>query len=376
MPAPINIPIPAPQVRTLYDVLTQKRAERATQGLQAAQTGLMQQQAKLLPLEDIIKATQTAQIGTRFGPAYQQARALMAAPKQSRDLWIANHQAEWNNIMDSLGNQALQQPMSGGLLQQAMEDAFPQYMSPQNTIAPHISTKNASDMSPDEQIQHVKNAIASVDAGSPDQFTETPADNEHAQLVNQYASNRDTISPKMRSQQDFSVRAERFLHDNQPEMAKRINDILDYTGAIGRGKKYFQMWANQNPDKVSSYDWYKNSFATGLSNIIRQIEGMGATDQQKRELLELVNDVDNITSNPTRAKLSINKMVNTLDELAQANFQASEPNFQDVTRKLYNLPRFYGDYLSMEEPEETKKAEDKSTQALLQELINIRKGGQ
>jgi len=116
MPAPINIPIPAPQVRTLYDVLAQKRAEQGVQALQrgqealqTAQAGLAQAQSvgALTPKADDFQTADTKQLLTDMNninntaadvkendiPLYTQLKAAVAhvptgtGPLQGQILW-------------------------------------------------------------------------------------------------------------------------------------------------------------------------------------------------------------------------------------------------------------------------------------------------
>lgn len=331
-----------------------------------AQTALTQEQARFMPLEDLTKAMQTAQTGTRFGPAYQLSRVLNNMDKPSRDQWIANNQDAYNTMVDSLGNAAIQQQTGGGTpsgpLGMAIQRMFPQYftqqqpgVTPTAQPSPQPSGLNqqqadllrtpSDQLTPAQKEQKLQLSTQNIEGPGP-QFGVTPQQTQQMQLQNQYNANRNTLSDKMKTQQDFAVRAEQFLRDNRKEFAGRINNILEYAGARGRGTRYFQTWANENPDKLSDFDWYQNTFSPGMANILRQIESMGATDQQQTAALNMLNQINNISGNPARAKMAINKSINLIRELADSTFKASEPINKGITRQLYNLPKESGDYVT------------------------------
>lgn len=72
--------------------------------LMGAQTNLTNQQATYLPFEDMVKAQQAAQMSSRFGAAYQVKQALDAMAPAARETWIAQHQAEYTQMVNDLAN--------------------------------------------------------------------------------------------------------------------------------------------------------------------------------------------------------------------------------------------------------------------------------
>lgn len=353
--------------------LTQEQAQAYPQESAAriaqeqAVTALQQAQTKLAPLRALTQAVQTSQTGTRFGPAYQLSRVLNNMDKPSRDQWIANNQEAYNNMVDSLGNAAIQQQTGGGMptgiIGEALRQQFPALMrgmpqpqltapmqavpaaaTPQETALLRTPSAQLNPAQKEQKLQLAQQAVETTGQTGA-MFGTTPQQVQQMQLQNQYNANRNSISPTLKAQQDFAIRSERFLKDNQQELSNRINNILEYAGARGRGERYFQMWANQNPEKLSDFDWYQNTFSVGLSNLLRQMEKMGATDQQQKSAMNMLDVINNITGNPTRARMTINKAVRFVGELADATNKAAEPINKGVTRQLYNLPKMTGDYI-------------------------------
>ena len=123
------------QGKALANALAQLKLNLAPQTLQAdlaykqaqvpylqANTQKLNQETQFLPLETLIKAQQAAQIGSRFGGAYQQARALQAMSPAARQLWIAQNQEQYNQMLADLGNQTTVNFITPELL----KDYFPQ----------------------------------------------------------------------------------------------------------------------------------------------------------------------------------------------------------------------------------------------------------
>lgn len=368
-----------------------EKQQQAKTGLIGAQTDVQEQTAKFMPLKTALAAAQGAQSSSRFGAAYQLAKSIQALPAPARQAWIAGHTEKWNAIQDILTNKALQNKPS--YAQQAvtslMQQVFPRiHPSPQNQIAgisqtpgiaggaatllpnmPQTMPQGAPPYPPSMQPnvtqsspQGVPGAPPSGVAGTPSSIVRpvspgelptgapfapytAPKTVEDLQTTNQYLANRGAVGKQMNTRADNAVQLETWLTRNRALYSKRINNVLQYGGALGRGKRYAEEWANKNPQALSDYDWYKTTFMTGLSNAQKLMDAMGSTDQQKKELQTMINQIDNVSSNPGRIKRTLNKMFGTWQQISGSVLNAAEPIYKGTYRKKYGLAPSTGNYL-------------------------------
>ncbi|NHJ41452.1 MAG: hypothetical protein FK731_15585, partial [Asgard group archaeon] len=342
---------------------------RQRPALTAAQTSLAEQQAKFTPLQYALQAQKQQQLGSRFGPLYQLARMVMALPQATRSQWIKENPGLWD-VLSQAGTQALQPPegVASPAVQQLMQQLIPGAAQAQPqvqglTLTPDQMQKVASQL---QTLQKVKPAVSEVSRQvTPEAqpvseqyslgteslapgFTLTPPQTAKLEDAAALEANEKAVVPQMNRRAQNAVQLEKWSMQNRDEMAPMVNQALEYAGAKGKGQRYFDSWLNKNPDATSSWDWYNTTFTTSLSNAIRLMEGMGATDQQKKELQGMIMQANNILSNPKRAGMAINKMMNTFSEITDSVLQAAEPLNKGVYRKVYDLPPpFKGDYLDV-----------------------------
>jgi hypothetical protein len=136
---------------------------------------------------------------------------------------------------------------------------------------------------------------------------------------------------------------------NQPEYSKRLSNALDYAGGTGAAQKKIDAikgFAGHSPQKYLDYLWTKNTYGGNFKNGIKLMEGMGSTDQQRKDLSDMINlAVDRIDVDPKGAKKLFNMVTQTMQELSNGVFNAAEPVYKGTYRKMGKLNDFKGDYI-------------------------------
>lgn len=368
----------------LSEQLEQLMAMPAQRQRTEALANIARQQAKFLPLKMAIQAAQQQQVSGRFGPIYQLARWVMSKGPGQRTQWFANNPDKAKLVESVLGGQVMAQasgktsPQSD-LVTSLLQKEFPQYyqqsgqpqqmgVQPQPTVQPQQitgqtgTTQQLTGQQPGGQQQVTSPTSTQVEVSdSAKSWENIPEPMVNSSLnqdqMLQYASNRDNTSSDANSRAAASVGGESMLFKNREKYSKWINNALQYAGAKGRGKKYFDQWRNKNPDAVEGYRSYTTILVPGLKNIIKRTEGMGSTDSQRQELEKMVNQIDSITSNPEQAKRGVNNFVDFLHDIAQGNYDSAEPISKGLYAKMAGSAGFKpGNYLG--DPKKEAPAED------------------
>ncbi len=354
---------------------------RSTIGLQGAQARHADTETQFMPLDYAIRASQVMNTGGRFGQAYQLQKALSSMPQSARDTWIANNQDAYNQMVSDLGNKALQGQTNIGAnaLASQLQKFFPgtdQQMAIQpqdyNKLAVAVNQSGGSaQMNPNVPVQEQQpSAQANISAAlqqvqqpgiQPQQqgaagFGSTPQQTEQLRDIGLYSANDKMLTNQQKQRRDSAITLESWFYNNaqdetagrdkQAEYVRRINNAVQYAGVLGKGKKTADEWLNRHPDAIADLDWYDNTFSINASNQLRMMEKMGVgTDQQRDELNEMIKPIQNIRSNPQRAKTAINRYIGTVQDISDAVMNASEPVAKGVTRKMAGLKPQKGDYL-------------------------------
>jgi hypothetical protein len=166
----------------------------------------------------------------------------------------------------------------------------------------------------------------------------------------QYSANKALTQGPVNDRAESSVGAENMVLANRPRYAKWINQALPYAGALGRGQAEADQWSNTHPQAVEAYRWYNTTFVPAMSNMVKRIEGMGATDSQRAELKGWLNQIKNIKSNPEQARVGVNRTMGMVHEIAQSNFADAEPVSKGLFNKMVGYQWNFNNYLDMGPP--------------------------
>lgn len=348
------------QQQMLPAKLEQMKAQAAQE---QAQTGFLNQQSKFLPLKLALQAAQIQQSSSRFGPGYQMAKTIMAMPVAARAQEIQQNQAGWDAIINKMGKDALAQggaPTGAmGLVSKMLKADYPDLYADKSAGGAKVDTTSeqykAKLEATKQALDHAMRTTPptgtmpqqgqTVPTQGQPTFTSTPESDQKVKWANQLTANQKLAGPQMNKRAIAAVQVEKWLHDNHQKYYPRIQNALSYAGAIGRGKNYADAYLNKNTDARSDLDWFQGTFVPSLGNQYKYIEGMGSTDSQRKEILTMIDLVNDFKSDPERARLTFNKMASTIGDLADADFQAGEPLNKGLYRKAYNLPKLQGDYI-------------------------------
>lgn len=299
--------------QAVHQLMRQPELERQQDAQAAANLARTQDQARLYgsqadvaPKMAQLRMKQMQQVGQRFGPAYQFARLLQIMPAEQRSSWIAANPNKYEALVNILGSQAIpgnQNPPAG----------------------PPGQTPPGGSPTP-------KQATTQLGFGDIPEAKHTGPLNFNEQL--QYAANRKNTPSAMNNRATASVAMESWILNNRNKFAPMINNAAQYAGSAGRGRAELQQLTNKNPQALKDYKFFNTQFVPALSNQIKKIENMGATNEQREELKQWVNQIKNIKSNPEMALAGMNNLMEMLHELAQSNFRAAEPVHPGLYTKM------------------------------------------
>jgi hypothetical protein len=300
----------------------------------------------------------------------------MSMPLEDRSVWMADNPEKTTQIVDNLADQALTQGQGSSteIISKMIGKAFPEYMPdisqepsqeklaaikegitkklktapPGQAGAPTTLNGQLDAMTPPGQqavtttAQEPKLIAGAIEPPSVKTEEEKAA---RFRDVNQLNANRRSVGSTMNDRANAAVAIESWLSSTRKEFTPRMNNALAYAGVKGRGKRYEEILLNENPDALSDYDWFTTTYVTELTNKIKLMDKMGATDQQKDELHAMLDDINNVAGNPERARMAINKTFGTIQTVADAIFVGAEPIYKGVYRRMYDIKPFQGDYL-------------------------------
>jgi len=158
-------------------------------------------------------------------------------------------------------------------------------------------------------------------------------------LANFKEANRQAVhDSKLNNRVNSAIALEKWLVDSSKSNNEKMNNAFQYAGVEGRGKRYKDQLLGTNPKALEDYNWFKGPFLTALTNQIKFVEGMGATDSQKSELQKAYNTLDKLDFTPTQGKQALDKAFQTMHDITGALIDTAEPIKKGVYRKLNNLP--------------------------------------
>lgn len=253
---------------------------------------------QFVPLEEMIKAQNAMQQSSRFGGAYQMAKALQEMAPAARQTWIAQNQSDYNQMLTDLGNKTsenLVTPQSISALAPSLASALGSQgaQGQQNIINPRFSAPTS------DSINQVK-------------------------LANQIAANNSLVTSQTRRQLEGAIQVEDIF--NSPGFQSQAQNAALYAGAMGKGKGALDALSQNNPAAYEDYIAFKNQTMPLLLNRIKTLDQMGATDKQREDLENIYNKTaDSLTSNPAQFITQLNILQKTLNTIAQAVQKSATP---------------------------------------------------
>ena len=337
-----------------------------------AQAGLAHAQLHSMPLTDAIRAQQSMQQGSRFGGAYQMAKALRQMPAPTRAAWMAQHQKAYANMVNELGNQqktpslvteALyhsiypganapqQQAQPGippqaqpGMQQQApvqngqnpLQQAIMQHLLPQ-TQQVGMPPSAGGGLQPaatsplgavPSQVSPQVQAPAPTQAAAPDVSFQpgTPAQTAVLQRASQMAANKELVTPQTRRQLEGGIQIDQIM--NSPQFNDEAQNASQFAGLVGRVGLAKAKLSQTNPKALEDYLSFTNHYLPLIGNRIRTVDGMGATDAQTALLHSMFSKTMlSMSSNPKQFMTQLHALRKTLAQVTASVQKSAQPLF-------------------------------------------------
>jgi hypothetical protein len=244
---------------------------------------------RLLPLQHALNQEKLQHQQNRFGNAFKFSQILKNMPPASRADYIATHAEEYNQMIDDLGNAAAQDINN----------------------AQNIGNPYALNLTP-EQEQNLINAGIAYPGNVPaQQFSSTPEDIDRIRRSSQISANNSLNTMKNRNQMEGTIQFETFV--NNPDFMAKAENASKYAGAVRQGKGMVQKLFQSNPAAQTDYESFKHHDMTAIKNRIKQLEGMGSTDAQRKELNDMYDStLDSLSSNPRRFMTQLGNLKSTM----------------------------------------------------------------
>lgn len=260
-----------------------------------ANTEKLNQEAQFMPLETLMKAQQSAQQGSRFGGAYQLSKGLQAMSPAARQLWISQHQDEYNQMLLDLGNQSSNNLITSEILQ----SYFPQLAINANT----------------PQNVAVKKPLFS---------SQTPEATQQTQLANQISANNALTTAATRRQYEGALQIEGIFND--PHFQTQAQNAALYAGVTGKGKAALVALSQTNPKAYEDYLAFQHQTLPLLESRIKTLDQMGASNAQRKLLEDMLGKTANaLTSNPQQFITQLNEFGKTLNLVARSVQTSASP---------------------------------------------------
>lgn len=264
-----------------------------------AQTEKTKQATQLAPLDALIKAQQAAQVGSRFGGAYQMARALQAMSPAARQLWVAQNQSQYNQMIADLGNQT----RTNFVTPEILKKYFPQL-----------------EANPNKELDTLGSALnqkAYFDSPTVDHVQQT-------QLANQISANNALTTTATQRQYEGALQVEGIF--NAKDFQSQAQNAAVYAGVLGKGKAASTALSQTNPKVYEDYLAFKYQTLPLLESRIKTLDQMGATDTQRQLLENMLGKTANaLTSNPQQFIIQLNALGKTLNLVARSVQSSASP---------------------------------------------------
>jgi hypothetical protein len=142
----------------------------------------------------------------------------------------------------------------------------------------------------------------------------------------------DAVKKKLNS----AIQIEGLLSD--PITRRIVYNSTLYAGAQGKGKAFVDSLKNSKPEMYNDYINYKTILASNLTNLTKQLEQLGATNETRRDINNnFVNSLNMWTSNPEQALTSINEAFREMSILAKNASISAQPLYPFAKEKASGI---------------------------------------
>ena len=286
---------------------------------------LLQQRMQYFPLDERLKMQNAMQQSSRFGGAYQLARALSAMAAPAREEWINAHQDQYDQMLADLGNKSSTPPLiTPGLLQKYFPDAVIPTQKMNQSAMQRPSVADAGNQRIASSLLSPQNGM-NIPMSVPNQFqASTPEQKQKIALASTIAANNALTTMATRRQYEGAQQVEQIFQD--PEVKSLVMNASQYAGAAGKGKAAIAALSQKNPKAYEDYLTFSNVTMPLIQSRIKTLDQMGATDSQ-REILENMykKTMDKFTSNPAQFMDQFNELSKMLNVIARAVSKSATP---------------------------------------------------
>lgn len=252
---------------------------------------------RLLPLQHELNEEKLKHQQNRFGQSFQFAKFLGALPAANRAAAIADNPEAFSTMLADLGNAA-----NASIQQQSGNGNY------------------ALNLTPDQEQNLINSGIAKQ--GPPESyisspFNQSPESIQRQRMAAQISANNALNTMKNRNQMEGTIQFEEFM--GNPDFLEKAESASQYAGAFRQGKGSIQKLLQSNPKAQTDYESFKHHDMTAIKNRIKQLEGMGSTDAQRKELNDMYDaTLDSISSNPQRFMTQLNNLKSTMRRVGES----------------------------------------------------------
>lgn len=293
---------------------------------QSVQNNLALQQAKIkAQLAHVTSVATTASAEKRRqGALYQFNQTVKGIPAAERPAYIAQHAPQLNQILNTNLDQANQQNPGTQPPQQSMAtSSAPAPFNPMGNM-----NGNAQQQAP-----NVPPAMIAAPQTNPVAPAQAPSALEQQ---SKFMSNAKAAGPKATARLNSAIELEKIMSD--PDFDKLAQSASKYAGIAGKVKGGLDAWFGSNPKEYNDYLQFKNQYASMITNIMRQVEGLGVQESTREEIRgNLMQSIDQLSSNPQRALEQYNRTKSQLRKLASAASVAAQPTFPGAREKAAGI---------------------------------------
>jgi hypothetical protein len=160
---------------------------------------------------------------------------------------------------------------------------------------------------------------------------------ERIKLAGQIRENDNVIrDDSVKKKLNSALQIEGLLSD--PTTRRIVYNSTLYAGAQGKGKAFIDSLKTSKPETYNDYINYKTILASNLTNLTKQLEQLGATNETRRDInSNFTNSLNMWTSNPEQALTSINEAFREMSILAKNASIAAQPLYPFAKEKAAGI---------------------------------------